>query len=143
MSLQSFIFGGKKRIETWGNNCSLFTMKKQITILFFILVLWMSSCDIFNQNDFIEREKITEIGKMILIYDLYQTGIDNYRYEFKLIAGQDTTHLFESYLNDATANNSQFSIEKGHNEIRLKINKPIGIQEKEASGITFKLEGIK
>jgi hypothetical protein len=103
----------------------------------------MSSYDMFNQNDFIETIKIAAIDDNELICNLYQTGIDNYRYEFKIIEGQDTTDIFDTYLNDATAKNSTFTIEKENEKIVIISNKPIGRLEKEVGGQTFVLEGIK
>lgn len=77
-----------------------------------------------------------------LVYYLYHTGTDNYRYEFKIIENQDTTDLFISYLNDATAKNSTFIINEENKKINIKSNKSLGRQKNEALGGTFILEGI-
>lgn len=55
----------------------------------------------FEQNDFIATEKVTQLKEETIIYSVFQTGIDNYRVEFKTIVNQDTSKLFNYYINDA------------------------------------------
>jgi len=110
---------------------------------FFIIIFIIYSCDLLYQNDFVKSEKIYEIEQGELFYDLYQTGIDNYRYEFNAIKNQDTVKLFDAYLNDAIAKNSLFTIESRNGFININCNKPLGEIEKVAFGMTFKLKGRK
>ena len=120
------------------------SMKHQRPLLIlFGLLIWINSCELFNQNDFIETFKIADIDDKELVCNLYQTGIDNYRYEFKIIKSQDTTDLFDAYLNDATANNSIFTLEKENEKMIIISNKPIGRLEQKVHGQIFILEGVK
>lgn len=74
-------------------------MSKYISILSLLMLL--NSCSLFNQNDFIATENITQIDKEKFIYSVYQTGIDNYRVEFIVIVDIDTIKLFDYGINDA------------------------------------------
>lgn len=65
------------------------------------IVLLSNSCSLFNQNDFIATENIAQIDNENFIYSVYQTGIDNYRVEFKVVVDADTTKLFDYGINDA------------------------------------------
>lgn len=66
-----------------------------------ILGLWLSSCSMFYQNEFICTQKVGKIGQETFLYSAFQTGIDNYRIEFKVAVGKDTTKLFDFFINDA------------------------------------------
>jgi hypothetical protein len=120
-------------------------MKKRINrILIFMTILFMS-CSVFNQNDFVKNEKIgLEIHKNISLgYKLYQTGFDNFRYEFYLVQVTDTVDLFETYLNDATYKNVTFKIEEKYDSILIYSNYNLGEIEKKIDNINFKLDRIK
>lgn len=62
----------------------------------------MISCSLLVQNDLIVSTIIAKNTNEQIFYDVYQTDIDNYRFEFKAINHLDTTKLFEYFLNDAT-----------------------------------------
>jgi len=64
--------------------------------------LFVASCSSFEQNDFIVSNVISNNTNEQIFYNVYQTGIDNYRFEFKSVNNSDTTKLFEYFLNDAT-----------------------------------------
>jgi len=74
---------------------------KKIILLTALFGLLFKSCSIFYQNDFIETVSIGQVGDEKIIYSVYKTGIDNYRVEFIVIQNQDTTKLFDYYINDA------------------------------------------
>ncbi len=118
-------------------------MKIQRIIYLLIIAFIVNSCNSFNKNDFVKSDKIYEIEERELFYELYQTGIDNFRYEFKVIYKKDTIKLFNAYLNDATAKNSSFTIENKNGIININSNKPIGNFEKTEFGMNFKLNGIR
>ena len=117
-------------------------MKGYWLILLVGSILSMNSCNMFNQNDFIESGKIVGVDDKEMIYNLYQTGHDNYRYEIRLIENQDTLGLFTSYLNDATARNTRFTIQEEGKAVIIKMNKPVADQEKKVNLSTFYLKGI-
>jgi hypothetical protein len=55
----------------------------------------------FDQNDFIVTEYIGQIDNEKFLYSAYQTGIDNYRIEFKVVVNKDTAKIFDYWINDA------------------------------------------
>jgi hypothetical protein len=116
--------------------------KSKVLILVFISQIF-NSCDGLYQNDHIYYSStVGEIEGKNIVYDIYQTGIDNYRYEIYILGYRDTTRLFLAYLNDAIADNSQFDLHVTNSKIEIKCNKSIGYQEKLINGKTFVLAGI-
>jgi len=67
----------------------------------FTLGLLLTSCSYFEQNDFLATEYIGQVKNETFFYSAYQTGIDNYRIEFKVAVNQDTSKIFDYYINDA------------------------------------------
>ena len=55
---------------------------------------------------------------------VYQTGIDNYRFEFCTLYGTDTSKLFEYYLNDAVYTDMNFSIKRNADTLKINTNMP-------------------
>tara|TARA_B110000211_G_C14056443_1_gene543593 strand:+ start:641 stop:1000 length:360 start_codon:yes stop_codon:yes gene_type:complete len=79
--------------------------------LLFLLALVITSCSVFNQNDFVKDTEIkTPNINLQLRYRLYKTGIDNFRYEFYNLDKLDTIEVLTCYLNDAPASNVKFTI---------------------------------
>jgi hypothetical protein len=70
-------------------------------LLILISELLFSSCSMFDQNDFIVTEYIGQIDNEKFLYSAYQTGIDNYRIEFKVVVNKDTAKIFDYWINDA------------------------------------------
>lgn len=71
------------------------------TLIILIFGLLLSSCSYFEHNNFISTEYIGQIDDETFVYTAYQTGIDNYRIEFKVAVNQDTSKIFDYYINDA------------------------------------------
>ncbi|MDJ1470821.1 hypothetical protein [Xanthocytophaga flava] len=71
--------------------------------IFFLCTLGLlsTSCSMVGQNDFILTEQVGQIGEETFLYSAFHTGIDNYRIEFKVAIGTDTTNLFDLFINDA------------------------------------------
>jgi len=70
----------------------------------YIAIIWvilLGSCNVLDQNDFIETENVGQVGDERIIYSAFKTGIDNYRIEFKAVLGSDTSKVFDYYINDA------------------------------------------
>lgn len=109
------------------------------------MTIHFMSCSVFKQNDFVKNEKIgLEIHKNISLgYKLYQTGFDNFRYEFYLVQVTDTIDLFETYLNDAAYKNVTFKIEEKYDSILIYSNYNLGEIEKKIDTINFKIDRIK
>ncbi|MDJ1506807.1 hypothetical protein [Xanthocytophaga agilis] len=82
------------------------------------LGLLPASCSRFDQNDFISTQKVGQIGEETFLYSAFQTGLDNYRIEFKVSIGTDTTNLFDFFINDAlyTKENS-FHFQTSHDTL--------------------------
>ena len=89
------------------------------------LLLSISSCSLFEQNDFIVSEIISNTTKEQVYYDVYQTGLDNYRFEFKSANNSDTTNLFEYFLNDAIYTAMRFTSVHTNDSLTITTNFPI------------------
>ncbi len=85
------------------------------TLLTSISILLGVCSILFYQNDFIATENIGKINNETFLYSAYQTGLDNYRIEFKVVVNKDTTKLFNYYINDAVYT-------KKENTFRFKIS---------------------
>ncbi len=59
-----------------------------------------------------------------IFYDVYQTGIDNYRFEFKAVNNSDTIKLFEYFLNDATYKAMRFKITPSNDTLTIITDMP-------------------
>ena len=91
-----------------------------------LLTIILAGCDLLNQNDYVETIEIGLIDKETIFCDVYQTGIDNYRYEFQKIAeGSDTMTIFPAYLNDAMNGNEDFELNRIGDTIEITTTKPI------------------
>lgn len=102
-------------------------------------------CSAFYQNDFIKDVKLEgEISNNVSIgYRLYQTGFDNFRYEFYSIQKSDTLELFKTYLNDATYKNVRFEMLEQRDTICIYSNFNLGEAEKIIREIHYKLNKMK
>lgn len=88
------------------------------------LLLFLCSCSLFEQNDFIVSKVISNTEKEKVYYDVYQTGLDNYRFEFKAVNNSDTTKLFEYNLNDAIYTAMKFTIIQANDTLTIATNLP-------------------
>lgn len=103
----------------------------------FLFIFTLHSCSVINQNDFIESK---EIKKSSISYDLYQVGIDNYRYDFKLINNTETVQLFSAYLNDATYKGLTFTIENKKDITIIRSTKKLTSESVTIKNQTFTLQ---
>lgn len=99
-------------------------MIKKIPKYTLMFLIFISSCSYFEQNDLIITETISNKPNESIFYSVYQTGIDNYRFEFSANYGTDTTKLFEYYLNDAVYTVMNYSITRNKDTLKIKINMP-------------------
>ncbi len=88
------------------------------------LILFINGCSLFEQNDFIISKVISNNTKEQVFYDVYQTGLDNYRFEFKSANNSDTIKLFEYYLNDATYTAMRFTNMQTYDTLSISTNFP-------------------
>jgi hypothetical protein len=95
-------------------------------ILLILSSLLTISCPRLEQNDLTAYEDLGQTTKGIIIYKLYQTGIDNYRYEFYLVDSGDAVDIFQSYLNDATYKGLRFIIQESKDTIKIKSTRDLG-----------------
>ena len=104
---------------------------KQIqNLILFVVVL--TGCDLLRQNDFVETIRIGSDDDEKIYCDVYQTGIDNYRYEFKKITeDSDTIKIFHAYLNDAINGNEKFELMRKGDTIEIANSKPMTCEPKE------------
>lgn len=87
-------------------------------------LLLIASCSFFEQNDFIISKVISKDTNEQIFYDVYQTGIDNFRFEFKAVNNSDTIKLFEYFLNDATYKAMRFKITPSNDTLIIIPNIP-------------------
>lgn len=98
--------------------------RQHITIYLLMSLFFISSCSQFGQNDFVVKETILNEPSEQIFYSVYQTGIDNYRFDFFATSSMDTNKLFEYYLNDAVYTAMKFTITKNGNTLKIKTNLP-------------------
>jgi len=80
-------------------------------LLFFLLVISsLTGCSLLEQYDFVISKDISTVEGEKIYYDVFQTGLDNYTFEFKSASGTDTARLFEAYVNDAVYTAMRFKI---------------------------------
>ena len=112
---------------------------KQIKDLILPIIV-LAGCDLISQNDYIESIKIGSVDNEEIYCDVYQTGIDNYRYEFKKIAEDtDTINIFQVHLNDAINGNEEFELIKKGDTIEIINSKPIIHNPKKIDKRIYKL----
>ena len=99
-------------------------MNKKIPKYALIFLLFIVGCSYFEQNNLIVTRTISNEPNEHIFYSVYQTEIDNYRFEFFANYGNDTTKLFEYYLNDAIYNVMNFSIKRNDDILKIKTNMP-------------------
>ena len=99
-------------------------MNKKIPKYALTFLLFICGCSYFEQNELIVTETISNEPNEHIFYSVYQTGIDNYRFEFSANYGNDTTKLFEYYLNDAIYTVMNFSIKRNDDTLKIKTNMP-------------------
>ncbi|MEN7551902.1 hypothetical protein AAG747_28555 [Rapidithrix thailandica] len=93
--------------------------------LYILSTLFFIGCG--EQKDFVHKVELAPINTNgTLYYDLYKTGIDNYKYEFKISTKQDTLDVFEVHLNDATYKNIEFNVKENRDTIFINSNWNLG-----------------
>ena len=106
-----------------------------------LLALVLTSCELLNQNDFVETINIGSDDGEKIYCDVYQTGLDNYRYEFNMINEvSDTIKIFDAYLNDAVNGNEEFELTVKEDTIEITNSKPISNDPKEVNGKIYRLK---
>ncbi|HSI90902.1 MAG TPA: hypothetical protein VK927_07265 [Adhaeribacter sp.] len=118
-------------------------MKAALLLFASAFLTILTSCEALEKTDMIRSEPIMQVQDQTLIYEMYLTGTDKYRYAYKLVNAQDTTQLFEAKITDETANNLGMEIEKTGNGYKIILDKPIEKQQKTVDGVTYQLEGTK
>lgn len=104
-----------------------------------LIILLTFGCSTLEQNDFIETKVLGKTTHGTIVYKLYQTGIDNYRYEFCLVDKVDTADIFETYLNDATYHNIKFIVLENNDTTKIKSNRDIWHVSKKIDDHVFTL----
>jgi hypothetical protein len=94
----------------------------KVHFLFFPLLF--VGCTLFEEDTFVISKVISNKKGTNIYYDVYQTGIDNYRFDFKAVNNLDTTKLFEYWLNDATYSAMKFESFASDDTITIKTNLP-------------------
>ena len=89
-----------------------------------LTLLFFGGCSILEQNDFVVSETISNGMNERIYYNVYKTGIDNYRFEFLATNNSDTIKLFEYYLNDAVYTAMKFSNSKTGDTLNITTNFP-------------------
>jgi hypothetical protein len=115
----------------------------KLFLALFSILFFFSSCESLEKTDLVRREVITKVENKTLVYELYLTGLDKYRYTFKLVGTQDSTQLFEAHFTDETANYMNIDIEQEKNNIRIILDKPVEHQTKTVDGFTYELASAK
>ena len=96
-------------------------------ILLILILIILSNCKGLYQNDFLfDKELIRPDSSIVIAYKLYQTGIDNYRYEFYGISGNDSIKLFDAFLNDATYKTAKFHTDLRNDSVFIDCSMNIG-----------------
>ena len=95
-----------------------------IRTLCILLYSFFSGCSYFTQNDLVETVKLIEEASETIFYEVYQTDIDNYRFDFKAKYENDTIKLFEYILNDAIYTAIRLKTTIQNNQLIIKINLP-------------------
>lgn len=65
----------------------------------------------FYQNDYITSKIIFSRNNELVFYDVFKTGLENYRCEFKEVYQQDTIKLFDYYINDNLYSSNTFKVD--------------------------------
>jgi hypothetical protein len=97
---------------------------KHRIVLAILGFMFISSCSYFEQNDFIVIKTISTEPNEHIFYTVYQTGLDNYTFEFAAAQGTDTTKLFHYFLNDAVYTAMRFTVEKNAGTLKIITNMP-------------------
>lgn len=95
--------------------------------IYFVSILTLNllqSCSLFTQYDFVESKIILNTEKETIFHEVYKTGIDNYRFEFKTTNNGDTIKLFDYFLNDAVYIALKLQISKKNDTLMIIVNMP-------------------
>jgi hypothetical protein len=120
-------------------------MLKNLKPLLFLPFVFsmLTGCEGLEKTDKIRSEVLTEVKGKSLVYEMYLTGLDKYRYVYKLAGPQDTTQLFETSFTDASGNYASMELEQTRKGLKILLDRPIEKQSKTVEGVTFELEGTK
>ena len=89
------------------------------------------------KNEFIEINDLGKTAYGTIIYKVYQTGEEIYRYEFYLSSENDTTTLFQAYLKDIPYESLKLLLQETEDTIKLKSNRELGEHVKVLDDKTF------
>ena len=96
---------------------------KKLLLLFLCLI---QACSTVEQNELIESKNVGLTTSGNVVYKVYQTGPDNYRYEFLIVDNGDSAALFTAYLNDASFKSVELFILEQNDTIKIKHNRNLG-----------------
>ena len=128
--------------KTVGGNRTKVKVNQIKSLLLLIVIL--TGCDLLSRNEYIETILIGSDGNEKILCEVYQTGIDNYWYEFKKVTGEgDTIEIFDSYLNDAVSGNEKFELKEKGDTIEITNSKPMSLGSKKVNGKIYRLNAKK
>ncbi|WP_276373716.1 hypothetical protein [Chryseolinea sp. H1M3-3] len=94
--------------------------------LLLLLLCLIQACSTVEQNELIESKNLGLTTSGNVVYDLYQTGPDNYRYEFSIVDKGDSAALFTAYLNDASFESVELYLLEQNDTIKIRHNRSLG-----------------
>ena len=115
----------------------------KLIFLLFGFVIFLSSCEALEKTDLVKSETITTVEGKAVVYEMYVTGLDKFRYNFSLAGIKDTTQLFEARFTDETASDVAMEIEQTRKHLKIKLDRPTPTQTKTINGFTYELSGTK
>lgn len=107
------------------------------------LLAFLAGCEGLEKTDKIRSEVLTKVNGKSLVYEMYLTGLDKYRYVYRLAGPGDTTQIFETSFTDDSGNYAGMELEQTRNGLKIILERPVEKQTKTIDGFTFELEGTK
>ncbi len=103
-------------------------------------MLPVASCSFFDQHDFVESKILVSNNDEVIFYDIFQTGIDNYDFIFYSSYKNDTTKMFNYYVNDAIYTALRINTKKQNDTLFIEMNMPTEILDgKTKAGTKYRL----
>ncbi len=101
----------------------------------------LTSCSAFHQYDFVESKILVSNNDEVIFYDIFQTGIDNYDFIFYSSFKNDTTKLFNYYVNDAVYTALRINTKTQNDTLFIEMNMPTEISNgKTKAGTKYQLK---
>lgn len=118
---------------------------RSILFLFILCTLFttLTGCEGLEKTDKVRSEVLTQVNGKSLLYEMHLTGLDKYRYVYRLAGPQDTTQIFETRFTDETGNYAGMELEQTPNGLKIILDRPVEKQTKTIDGVIFELEGTK